>query len=168
MYQLQPRRVRYLLMVILTQYKLEKLNYLVFKICTHLHQFHHRCLKEKSYSFSGCLWHYLRSSVQILLQPILHHSWSFAWSRLEDDSWQPREFPSQGKSSLQGGLWGCRLSLFSGSKMANVPCHVQTPAKPVQEMCFVLGREDKFWCFLLPVEAQSWLFSCSIFVRQEL
>lgn len=77
--QPQPTRVRHLFMVALTQYKLGKLNDFVLKVCTHLYQFHHRCLKEKSYCFSGCLWHSLRFSAQISLQPILHHSLSFAW-----------------------------------------------------------------------------------------
>lgn len=48
------------------------------------------------------------------------------------------------KSSLKGGLWGCRLLLFSGSKMANIQCQEQTATKTAQEMHFVLGRKDKF------------------------
>lgn len=113
-----PGSVRYFFIDALTKYKLKKLNTCVFKMWAHLYQFDYRYLKEKSWGFFAYLWHYLRSSVSILLQPFLHHSRSSEWCRLEDDSWQLSPLlhvppPPQGKNCLKCRIWGWGLLLSS-------------------------------------------------------
>lgn len=62
----------------LIEYKLNKSNYCVFKRWMHLYQFDHRYPKDNSGVF-GCLWHYFRSFVWIVMQPFLHHLSGADW-----------------------------------------------------------------------------------------
>lgn len=122
MYQSQPRRVRKLFVGALTQYKFEKLNVFVLKMCTHLHQLHHRCLKEKSYSFSDVCGIILGPVYKSCCNPscTIHGAWHGA-------DWKLTHGSSMDFFHKERALWrlGFFFSLVLKWKICSVMCICQ-------------------------------------------
>lgn len=177
-YQPQPRRVRHLFMDALTQYKLKKLNYFVPKMCTHLFQFHHRCLRE---ALLFCVRNKIKVIIflcvcGIILAPLYKaccNPFCIIHGVLRGADWKMIHGSSMNFLHKQTTLWrvgfgvaGFCFSLVLKGQICSVKCiHQKDYARDA--LCSWVGRQVLI-CFVVPVEAQSWLFSCCISVRQEL